>query len=190
MKLWLAVLTLAISACASTPQKTGSRDRRPAAFEARGPFSELIKHDSTSKEFCPDTVDGETCLMTHAQAEAYCRSQGAHLPTTREFATYSVGMGAKGILEAKAVKEGAIPEGYYKVDCLNPGKKRDVFYFNHSGYDRASGSLEGERLWTSSIVPSHPDFAHVFYGDWGGGGGEPKEHKRDFRNGVRCISGL
>lgn len=180
-KLYVPTLAslIVLSACAS---KVAHRDEHP--------LGSLVRADASTQALCPDAAQGAPCLMTQAQADELCTSRGMHLPTSRELVAFSVSMGAKGRLEASEVKRGKVPEGYYLVDSLNPGRKRDPLYFNHTGYDAKRGGLQGELLWTASLVPGKPAYAHVFYGDWGGGGGKPQEHRRTYRNSVRCLPGL
>ena len=156
-------------------------------------LSETIVQNTFSMAYCPQKQPGEICLMTEQNAELYCESQNSHLPTTREFARYSVAHEALGILEVSEVESkflGKAPAGYYRVDNQNPGNQLDSFYFNHQGYNAASGNLGQLQYWTASVVPGHTDYAHVFYGAWGGGGGNPQEHKRTFLNAVRCLKNL
>ena len=157
---------------------------------AMGP---IVTANTETILLCLGTELGAPCLMTQSQAAEYCAGKNAHLPTSRELVAFSVAFGARGVLEVADVAKrpnSTPPVGYYLVASINPGNERDDFYFSHEGYDAQRAGTEGERLWTSSIVPTHTDFAHVFYGDWGGGGGKSEEHRRNFRNAVRCVSSL
>lgn len=175
----LALAALALAACAASPAK------RNISSEAvkLGP---TVRHDATSFRYCPKSRKGEVFRMSQMNAEKYCAEQGLHLPTAREFGLFSMGFGAKGILEVSSAEEKA-PAGYYRVDSINPGDLRDDLHFSHEGYDAVAGNLGNDQFWTSSVVPQNKEFAHVFYGAWGGGGGEPKEHHRKFPNAVRCV---
>lgn len=156
-------------------------------------LGQLVRANTETITLCPFTELGEACLMNHKQAAEYCDSKNAHLPTSREQASFAIAFGAKGILEVSEVAKlpnAQAPEGYYFVAAINPGNIRDDFYFSHEGYSAEEGGIIGERLWTASIVPTHPDYAHVFYGDWGGGGGKREEHHRDYLNAVRCMPNL
>jgi hypothetical protein len=181
-RLALFSVLLLLSACASSSSKPAIHN--PSLGElalAAGP---------ETSAYCPNAKYGESCLMTEQKAEAYCNALGGHLPSAREFGKWAGEHGAAGILEVSQVEitpKFKVPAGYYKVPCLNPGNIQDDLYFSHQGYNVALGALGNEQLWTSSVVPTKPDYAHVFYGAWGGGGGKPKEHKRSYLNGVRCI---
>lgn len=155
-----------------------------ASLGGRGGLGRLIVADATNTRACPDAKPGEACRLSQRQAEQFCAAMGMHLPTSREFAAYAVSKGAKGLIEKPA---GAVPEGYYLVASVNPGNQRDDFYFNHAGYNVERGAMKGEMIWTASVVPGKEGYAHVFYGDWGGGGGKPEEHLRTYRNTVRCV---
>lgn len=159
------------------------------SVQAQTNLGPLLFLGEVDAKFCGPAAAGEVCRMNQYDALAACLSLGRHLPTTREFAELSVARGAKGFksLEEFAALNKADRAGYYKVENLNPGEREETFYFNHSGYVTPEGGPEGvfEPLWTASVVPSHQDYAHVFYPTWGGGGGDPRDHKRDHLNGAR-----
>jgi hypothetical protein len=173
-------LTLLLAACASSPQA------RPLSSEGQGLLGPVIRHDASTASYCPEVRSGGICVMTQAEAVKACEAQGNHLPTAREFGEFSQANGAKGILEVSSATEKA-PEGYYRVDSINPGNKRDDLHFSHEGYDPARGNLGQHLYWTASLVPVNQKYAHVFYGAWGGGGGDPKEHHVSYRHAVRCV---
>lgn len=125
-------------------------------------------------------------LLTWQEALEHCKSRNSHLPTAREYANLLRPLGTK-ILEASEVT-GTPPAGYYLVDCKNPDGSLDKFYMNHSGYKRPEGETVNHLLWTSSIPPQHPEFAHVYYDEWGGGGGNPMDHKHSHPNAFQCVS--
>ena len=148
-------------------------------------FSEIVKRDATTKKFCPESKEGQVCLMTWLEAMAYCQNQGAHLPTAREYANLLKPRGTE-ILEAEKMS-GTAPEGFYLVDSHNPDGSRDTFYMSHKNYRRPVDEKGNHLLWTASIPPLHPQYAHVYYDEWGGGGGNPKDHMLGHRNAVRCA---
>ena len=57
--------------------------------------------------------DGSVRLMTRKDAENFCKSQGMRLPTAREIALYSQGLGAKGVnpLVSSAIRNLESPYG-------------------------------------------------------------------------------
>lgn len=173
-------LLLLFPACASGPH------HRDLSSETAPLFGPIIRHAADTTPFCPEARVGGICKMTQENALKACEALGNHLPTAREFGAYSQANGAKGILEVKNQKEKA-PAGYYRVDSINPGEVRDDIFFSHEGYDPSRGNLGQHLYWTASLVPANQQYAHVFYGEWGGGGGDPKEHRRDFKHAVRCV---
>lgn len=174
-----ALPLLLLAACASAPKA------RPLSSESVQ-LGSPIRHDATTAAYCPKVRAGGICLMTQADALKACEAQGNHLPTAREFGEFSQANGAKGILEFSNLEE-ATPAGYYRVDSINPGEISDHLFFSHEGYDADRGALGKFQYWTASQVPKNRDYAHVFYGEWGGGGGDPKEHHVKFANAVRCV---
>lgn len=148
----------------------------------------IVRLDARSAKYCPDAKDGDICRMTQKDAEQYAKEQGGHLPTTREFAAF---MNPKAIIEAEYVEKtlkGVVPEGYYKVASQDENGKVDTFYFNNDLVTRKlSGELAKQSFWTSSIVLGKSDYAHVFYGPLGGGGGTPEEHARTYKHAVIVI---
>ena len=204
---WLALGVLS-SGCASLGTQTSekealAKDRIPSS-SAEFPtnagnikLEALVLANSKSSKYCPDTSEGDSCKMVQQDAWRYCFEQKMHLPTTRELSDFSKQYGGQGRIEVAAAK-GAALEGYYLVKSLNPmenstdgkGVVSDEFYMNHQGYKIRAGGLGMEKLWTASEVPGHPGFAHVFYGELGGGGGNPLDHKQTVPHEVRCILGL
>lgn len=150
----------------------------------------IVRKDATTARYCPEVGEGEVCPMTLPQALAHCRSQGGRLASTRDFARY---MNLDAILETSQVVDGKAPEGYYLVACVDEHGQKDAFYFNNErgrngGEPRVlTGDLARFSFWTSSLVLDHTDFAHVFYGPLGGGGGTPEDHHRDRRHGVVLL---
>lgn len=149
-------------------------------------FTEIVKKDAKSAKFCPKSKEGQTCLMTWLEGMSYCQSQGQHLPTAREYIMLLLPRGTQ-ILEMNQVN-GKAPADFYLVDSTNPDGKRDTFYMNHKNYKKPADEKGGNLLWTSSVPPQHPKYAHVYYDEWGGGGGNPKDHILSHRNAVRCVS--
>jgi hypothetical protein len=125
--------------------------------------------------------DGAVARMTHQEAMDYCKAQGGHLASTREFVSF---MNPDAILELDQIVDGKVPPGYYKVACMDEFGQADTFYYNNSvgrtGQKprRLSGDLAKYAFWCSSLVLGNKDYAHVFYGPLGGGGGAPEDHKR------------
>lgn len=148
----------------------------------------IVRKDYRSAKYCPELNDGEVCKMTQADAARYSEEQGGHLPSTREFA---MAMNRDAILEKDYVEQtlnGVPPLGFYRVDSQDEKGKIDSFYFNNSLVTRKlSGELSRLSFWTSSIVLGNPDYAHVFYGALGGGGGTKEDHERSVRHAVLFI---
>lgn len=100
-------------------------------------------------------------------------------------------MNADAILEPDQVV-GGVPDGYYKVSCVDEHGDVDTFYFNNArgrtGQTprKLTGELARSSFWTSSLVTGHTDHAHVFYGPLGGGG-TPEDHDRSRRHAVVMI---
>lgn len=169
------IVLMSLTACASLARDPGSLEGR---------FGEIVKRDSRNASLCAPG-EGESCRMTWEQARAYCQAEGAHLPTAREYAQLLAPRGTR-ILELEEVN-GAPPAGYYLVASVNPDGKRDDFYMNHEQYRRPEEEKENFLLWTASVPPGHLDYAHVYYNEWGGGGGDPRHHRKDYPNSVQCA---
>jgi hypothetical protein len=148
----------------------------------------IVRLDANSAKYCPDARDHEICKMTQQDAAKYCKEQGGHLPSTREFAT---AMNPKAILENNYIDselKGIPPVGYYKVASQDDNGKVDTFYFNNDMVARKlTGQLSKNSFWTSSIVLQKTRYAHVFYGPLGGGGGPAEEHARSFKHAVLIV---
>lgn len=157
-----------------------------SALAAAPVFTEIARKDAASAKYCPDATDGAFCRMSHPDAVKHCQERAADLPLTREFGALAQANGSKGLLELDYVREhlgGVPPKDYYKVDSDDG----DTFYFNNSGYAAPEGPLGVESFWTASIVTKKPQYAHVYYGKLGGGGGTPEEHKLTYRHAVLCV---
>lgn len=175
--LYLALFGLVV-ACASPSVQA---ERHPSSAQ----FTDVVRQSQDSAQYCHEASEGNVCLMNWQEALQYCESQNAHLPTAREYANLIKPRGSQ-VLEADEVK-GEAPKGFYLVESRNAEGSYDSFYMNHSGYKRPAGETENYRLWTASAPPSHPQYAHVYYTEWGGGGGDPKEHLKTYRNAVQCV---
>lgn len=136
----------------------------------------------------PAMKDGKPWLMDWESAMQYCKDMGGHLPTAREYTQWLKKYGVK-TLEAHEVKAGADATGYDPVDCKNPDGTEEVLYVNSKGYTFPPHSKRKLLFWTSSVPFKHPQFAHVYYEEWGGGGGKPEEHRKSYLNAVMCVRG-
>jgi hypothetical protein len=139
--------------------------------------------------------DGRIMTMTQSQAFAYCASIGAHLPTAREFAQYTMTLGAKGIAEINARKSdgnlvGRPDNSYEGIVYRNLDGTRDAFYYSMSGYQAPEGDLGKQGFWTSSVshqvLPDYP-YAYVLFGNYGALGESNRGYGFDYA--VRCVSG-
>lgn len=147
----------------------------------------IVRRDQRSTRYCTTEKDGDICKMTQQEAVQYCKEQGGHLPSSREVAMF---LNPSGILEAEYVDtnlEGIVPPGYYKVACEDEEGAVDIFYFNNENARSLAGDIAEYSFWTSSLVLGKRDFAHVFYGPLGGGGGPDYEHARTYRHAVICL---
>lgn len=185
MKLF-CVLALLSSLTAFAEHWKVPHKRRPSSSPALTAIVAKSESDGTGA-LCPDDAVGEPCQVTWQEAVTYCSERGSHLPTARDYTNALRKLGVETI-DAKKVS-GPLPEGYDPkvVDCLDPDGSRYAFYLNHQGYKRPAALTQFHRLWTASVPPDHQDYAHVFYDEWGGGGGDPKEHKKSYRNAFQCA---
>jgi|GEM_PF-6608364 len=152
---------------------------------AQAALSGIVVKSTGNQTFCEKAELGQPCRMNFYQAKIYCESIDATLPTVRELATWSISHGAKGILEtAKTV----VPEGYYLVASVYDDGTKDEFYFSHEGYQSPSAEFSKEMFWTLSTAAQNKNYAHVFYGAFGGGGGRPEEHHKNYLNSVLCSN--
>ena len=178
--------TLAAS-CSSLPKSetaASDRTRHPAQAEVIQIDPIVLKSSKTSN-LCPDEPNGSACRTTWQKAVNYCKSIQGHLPTAREYADVLRASGTK-TLERVDVS-GAPPAGYYGVDCKNEDGSSDFFYMNHSEYVRPATQNGNHLLWTASTPPGHAEYAHVYYDEWGGGGGNPADHLKSKLNSFQCA---
>lgn len=124
-------------------------------------------------------------LATWQEAVDACKRQGTRLPTARDYVDILQAQGIT-VLEHDEVI-GDPPKGYYVVDSRNEDGALDAFFMNHEGYQRSPALKKFHLLWTASTPPGHPEYAHVFYDEWGGGGGDPRDHKKTVRNSYQCV---
>ena len=149
-------------------------------------LSQVVRKTSDNAAVCASVAMDEACLMTWADAQSYCSSQGGHVPTAREIGELLPQRGSI-TLEVTDVK-GAAPAGFYLVEGFNPGGAKDAFYLNHSGYKRlASDDQENYMIWTATTPPGYEQYAHVYYNSFGGGGGEKEDHLKTHPNNVMCV---
>jgi hypothetical protein len=146
-------------------------------------FDTIVKKDSTSAKYCAFVTESGVCLMYQQEAVSYCKSQGAHLPSTREFALLATSLGAKGIWETS----GNPPSGYDLVQALNVDGTRDNFYFNFDGYDAPAGDEGINDFWSSSTDIYTSQIANVFFGDTGQIGSGITNGSVE--SAVRCVQG-
>ncbi len=152
---------------------------------AEAKLSAIVLKSSSTAGLCPASQIGEPCLVTYKQALSHCRAQASHLPTAREYADWLQTRGVQ-VLEKKEVN-GSAPKDFYLVDCKNEDGTLDGFYLNHTQYQRPANLVRNHLLWTSSSPPGHLEYAHVYYDEWGGGGGNPQDHLKTRRNAFQCA---
>jgi len=150
----------------------------------------IVRKNDASAKYCPQISVGHVCLMSWSDAMRFCQTQGLHLPTSRDFACLLPQRGTV-TLEFGDMPTPILP-GYYLVDSQNPGGVDDRFYMNHDAYKRPSTEKEDHSIWTASLPPDHPGFAHVYFDKWGGGGLDPKyptgeDHRLTHLNSVQCV---
>lgn len=162
---------------------------------AHAALSEIVIKSEGNQAFCEKSELGQPCRMNFYQAKVYCESIGGALPTVRELASWSIAHGAKGILETSEVSgdangatPGGVPQGYYLVASVYEDGTKDAFYFSHEGYRSPSAEFSKEMFWTASTAAQNKNYAHVFYGAFGGGGGRPEEHHKNYLNAVLCSN--
>lgn len=175
------LIAISISAIATAAKAFKSLDGKANVAG----FSEIISKTVASAKYCPKVKAGDVCLMNWEQAILFCKSRKSHLPTAREYAELIEPRGTQ-VLETSDVV-GAAPAGFYLVDSKNPDGSLDKFYMNHSRYKRPASETKSHLLWTASIPPEYPQYAHVYYDEWGGGGGNRQDHLLNQRNAVQCV---
>ena len=117
--------------------------------------------------------------VSQYEAKKICQDKGMRLPTARELALVSQGLGAQGISETQK-------DGYYLVKGSDSAGNPDHFYFSFKGYNAPAEDLGYYTFWTSSI---HPTFSHsAFLLDASVGVIEPISRGDDFSSeAVRCV---
>jgi hypothetical protein len=103
--------------------------------------------------------------MSYDDAEAYCKTNGGHLPSIREMATYAASQGAAGIKEsslpAYAVSEPAVKaeiiqmasQGFRMVQKKDLWKPAVDFYYSQANFQEVQPAGDA-KLWTSSTDSS------------------------------------
>ena len=122
-------------------------------------------------------ADGNIRRMSQYAADLACHEQGSRLPTARELAIYSQGLGARGIRETNypgvvttdALVTAEIEQmqagGYIPIVVENAHGQWVVdFYFNLAGYQRPAGDLGNDLFWTSSGRTDVTDLAYYLTG--------------------------
>lgn len=160
-----------------------------ASMPAGERLTPVIRKDAASARFCPESINGAPCLMDWATAMNYCASIGGHVPTSREDVCL---LPARGTVAVEASEKPMAQPGYYLVESRNPDGSFDRFLMNHSAYQRPANETEDHAIWTASIPPALPAYAHVFYDQWGGGGLHPafphgEDHLLTHKNAVQCV---
>lgn len=166
--------------------------------EFRGSCDELsyLEKSPVPEKYVTDLYDDNNIIkddagkvMSVAQDEAIklCRQQGGHLPTAREYAEY---INPNGILELDYVEKklnGTVPDGFYKVECVNPDGKVDSFYYNNTNSPQLTGQISKLSFWTSSKVVGNDKYGHVFYGWLGGGRQSKDDHEVNYKHAVLIV---
>lgn len=143
--------------------------------------------------------DGSVLKVNHKKAMKLAEELRGELPSARDTAW---AMNPQAILEEDYIKnelKGAVPKGFYSVPGEDAKGKRDVFYFNNDQSPELPGELAKNSYWTSTYalgkrggwfkqgkIFSH-GYAHVFYGQLRGGGGEKEDHRLDTKHAVLVI---
>jgi len=122
-----------------------------------------VEIDSTEKD-----IDGRVVFLNFDDAKSYCAGLGKRLPTAREFAEFSMSLGAAGIRETQypgislqhpkvqaEINGNNYREQYWPIDKPdNNGIAVIDFYYRNHGYNFPDPE-EWMNLWfwTSSISP-------------------------------------
>ena len=135
--------------CAASPGNFGKAETQ-ARSRADDSFvlTEIVRNDQLSRSLCGDVNPGEICRATWAESVQFCKDQGMHLPTAREYAELLRSQGTRTI-EIAEVPDGKAPAEYYLVDCENEDGTKDAFYMNHSEYRRPESLVGNHLLWTA-----------------------------------------
>ena len=190
------------SVCTAACSHLATPSRAPAQVSSPSPaIGPIVQRSSVKSSICSvGAADTDSCQATWFDAIQFCKTQGAHLPTAREYANVLKSAGTV-TLEKNQVT-GAAPSGYYLVDSINEDGTSDGFYMNHQAYKHPTPSIVAHSpgqmaeqtawhlLWTASTPPGHSDYAHVLYDQWGGGGGDPADHLKSRKNSFQCAPNL
>ncbi|MBX9880320.1 MAG: hypothetical protein K2Y22_17815 [Candidatus Obscuribacterales bacterium] len=166
--------------------------------EFRGSCDELsyMEKSPVPEKYMTDLYDdsniirddvGKVVSVTQDEAIKLCKQQGGHLPTAREYAEY---INPIGILEVDYLEKklnGKVPDGFYKVECVNPDGKVDSFYYNNENSQKLTGEISKLSFWTSSKVVGNDKYGHVFYGWLGGGRQSKDDHEANYKHAVLII---
>lgn len=183
----LMVASVTLAACSHLSQTSLAPAQASISPSMMGP---IVQRGTVKSSICSVGIaDTDSCQATWLDAVQFCKSQNAHLPTAREYANLLKSSGTV-TLEKNQVT-GTAPPGFYLVDCNDEGGTSDGFYLNHEGYTRPRDSIANHLpwhlLWTASTPPGHPEYAHVLYDQWGGGGGDPADHLKTHKNSFQCV---
>lgn len=127
--------------------------------------------------------DGAIVYLNQHQANKAC-PENTQLPSARQMAIISQSRGAKEILELAQVKNGTVPEGYYKISAINIDGSKDEFFYNHEGYQNPGGTVGTDWFWTSSIFVDDTNQAFYLGGSSGFIG---QDFRRFYLSAVLCL---
>jgi hypothetical protein len=144
--------------------------------------------------------NGEVLHLNHWDAERKCHLRGGRLPTARELAEYSQGLGARGIRETshpgmsttdwrtvRSEIEQMGRDGYYPIYVTNRlGQQAVDFYFNYSGYQCPTNESGSFWFWSSSVRPEDTNDAYSLSSDVGVVGHVPRRYDAS-SSAVRCM---
>lgn len=173
------------TSCSIAPT-TSDIERKPSSLLD---FGEVVRINSRNKEICAPGENGEPCLANWSDAIAHCKSRQSHVPAAKEFAAHLKKFGV--LVRQQFGSSDPLPKGFYLVSSINEDGSSDQLLLNHDNYQRPENENQNLKFWTSSSVPGHTEYAHVVYQALGGGGGDPKEHKKATnQHAFQCLPGL
>jgi hypothetical protein len=142
-------------------------------------LSDTVVKNAQTAEYCSEAgAMGFPCRMEYKNAVKYCRDQGMHLPTAKEFARLLQSLGSVRISTDA-------PETYLAdfIEAKNLNGAIDRFYISTQDYKRLSGDLGSDWFWMSSTDKSgYPLYFNGYFGKVG------PLFPYD-NNAVRCASG-
>lgn len=150
-----------------------------------GLFATSVQAETKNlKDVIPELTGILKTGVSQYEAERICQDEDMRLPTARELALDAI---KREVLPLSAISE-TKKDGYDLVEGSDSAGNPDYFYFSYKGYERPTGKLGGNWVWSSSVHPDDSDDAYRF--DNFDGVIDEDYRELHISNAVRCVERL